>query len=390
MTDSNLNPSHDKNLSSRENTAGTWSILVASAARDAHKMVDPIVREMNCAVHFAQTHDEVMRLVSTTAFDAAIVDANLTEGNGLELIETLRATPASPCVIVTCEDASADMTIECVRRGACDVIRSPLDPGDVLERLGAALENVRSERRRDRKIARLRTICRRLNKARHEVSVQVDELCTDLVVAYQELADQMSNTTLASEFAAMVRQELDIESLLRSVLETMLARTGPTNAAVFLPSGHNDFNLGAYVNQTLHGESVDVLLDHLADVIPGEFENESQIVRIEERAEQWDWVLEEADWLAGSSTVVFSCIQEDECLAVVMLFRPESQPFTDELLTELAIMQELFAEQLDRIVRVHHRTASDQENLGFDIDADDEDPDEFGDSLGDWSGGMAA
>lgn len=116
-------------------------------------------------------------------------------------------------------------------------------------------------------------MCRRLNTAREQVSQQVDTLCSDLVNAYQELADHMNQVTTATEFKGLIRNELDIESLLRTTLEFVLSRSGPTNAAIFLPTTSGDYSLGAYVNYDCPKETVDVLLDHLANVVAPRFEN---------------------------------------------------------------------------------------------------------------------
>jgi len=324
-------------------------------------VVDPAVAQpawfasasevLGCACHHASSKGDALRMLSEQGFDAAVVNTELPDGSGFDVLDAIRDHKTTSGVIMTSNNATVELAVESVRRGACDFIPTPINANDLNERLGAALRKVRADRKRERKIERLQTICRRLNKARREVSDQVDDLCSDLVVAYQELADQVGHVTLASEFGATVRQELDIESLLRTVLESMLAKTGPTNAAVFLPTGHSDFNLGAYVNQTLSSESVDMLLDHLADVVPGEFEEEEAILRINEDADRWAWLTEEAGWLASSNTVVFSCLHDDECFAVVLLFRSEDQPFTDEILMQLSVMRELFAEQLDRVDR---------------------------------------
>ena len=47
-------------------------------------------------------------------------------------------------------------------------------------------------------------------------------------------------TTTALEFTGLIKQELDIENLLRTTLEYVLGRSGPTNAAVFLPTTSGD------------------------------------------------------------------------------------------------------------------------------------------------------
>ena len=79
--------------------------------------------------------------------------------------------------------------------------------------------------------------------------------------------DQMKNIALASELNTIFRQELDLESLLRTVLEYTLRKVGSTNAAIFLPSSTGDFTLGAYVNYDCPRDTAETLLDHLADIL---------------------------------------------------------------------------------------------------------------------------
>ena len=50
----------------------------------------------------------------------------------------------------------------------------------------------------------------------------------------------MNQGMIVTEFGGLIRQELDIESLLRTTLEFVLGRCGPTNAAVFLPTTSGD------------------------------------------------------------------------------------------------------------------------------------------------------
>ena len=99
-----------------------------------------------------------------------------------------------------------------------------------------------------------------MNTARIDVTSQVDSLCNDLVHAYQELTDQISHVTAVTEFAAVIRQELDVEELLRTTLEYLLRKLGPTNAAIFLPAAGDEFTLGAYINYDCTKEAGNFLL----------------------------------------------------------------------------------------------------------------------------------
>lgn len=305
------------------------------------------------------------------AFDAAVIDESQVDGSALDLVREFSADPNCICrFIVTSSREDLDAAVDAMRSGASDFINKPFTTEAITTRLRAAIDQARRLRENARKVERLKRICKRLNNARQEVSDHVDTLCTDLATAYQDLADQMSTATLATEFNALVRQELDVESLLRTTLEFMLTRTGPTNAAVFLPTGHQDYNLGAYVNYDIPRDTADVLLDHLADVIPQRFEDLKDMLHLDTERAQRQRLGEEASWLNDSTLVIFSCLDQEECLAVVALFRDRAHPFTDELLAQLEVMRDIFAEQLARVVRIHHRAVADPEWPGFDVEDD--------------------
>src|SRR5436190_2037010 len=86
---------------------------------------------------------------------------------------------------------------------------------DLVRRAARRLEDARRLQRHER----LRVVCRRLNKARHEISQQVDLLCNDLVRAYQEMAQQLNVAQNAAEFAQALQGELDVEGVLRKTME---------------------------------------------------------------------------------------------------------------------------------------------------------------------------
>ena len=70
-------------------------------------------------------------------------------------------------------------------------------------------------------------------------------------------------------------------------------------------------------------------------------------------------------------------------MAVVILFRSSETPFDPELSGTLELIREIFANHLERIVRVHHRGSEWPEQAASDeIDFDNEQEG--------WQGGMAA
>ena len=165
----------------------------------------------------------------------------------------------------------------------------------------------------------------------------------------------MSQLSIAAEFKGLIRQELDIETLLRTTLEFVLARSGPTNAAVFLPTTSGDYSLGAYVNYDCPKDTCDVLLDHLANTVAHRFETQIGVCHMQTRAEVHKRIGDEAQWLGDSSVVAFACRHDGETLAIFLLFRDRRTTFTSSLLQQMQTVSDLFAAQLARVIHIHHR-----------------------------------
>ena len=165
----------------------------------------------------------------------------------------------------------------------------------------------------------------------------------------------MNQVAISSEFGGLIKQELDLEVLLRTTLEYILSKSGPTNAAVFLPATSGDYTLGAYVNYDCPKETVDVLLDHMANVVAPRFEDLTDVAHLTDPAEINEKVTGDAMWIGDSHIVAFACRHEAECLAIFLFFRDSRSPYPDTFVNQLRVMRDLFAAQLARVVRIHHR-----------------------------------
>jgi DNA-binding response OmpR family regulator len=305
---------------------------------------------------------EARLLLAKGPIDLALVEPNLSDGSGMVLAgEIRRRRPATQTIVITGQP-SLERAVEAIRAGAADFIIKPLDLGELNDRVRLALANRRNDRRRQARIQRLRRVCKKLNQARHEVAQQVDILCNDLVTAYQDLASQMQSAVQTSEYAGLVRNELDLESLLRRTLEYLLQKAGPTNAAIFLPATADEYTLGGYVNYDCTAESADMLLEHLADVVAPRLAQREGPLLITDNATLTSWIGDDAAYLADSHVLAFSCRRGTEPLAVIALFRDHSQPFPAEMVEICAGIAPMLADYLSRIIRVHHRLAPGAEN----------------------------
>lgn len=161
--------------------------------------------------------------------------------------------------------------------------------------------------------------------------------------------------TVRAEFGVLARLELDVESLLRTTLEYVLHKIGPTNAAVFLPTAGEDFTLGAYVNYDCPKDCVDLLLDHVAASVAPAIEADPSM-RLHRGDDALDDLMgDHSAWLTGCEAVTFAAEHDGELLAAVALFRDDRDPFDSRTLRRLEAIGDILAQQLARIIRVHHR-----------------------------------
>lgn len=339
-------------------------LVVSGSGRQRVRLKRMLERHVE-SMTLAHSGDEAREAMDDGSFDLAVIGRHQPDGCGIGLAGELGERSPTLVTVVLSDAPTMDEAIAAMRAGACDLIDA-LSPTKALgERLAEAARRARRGRQREERVRRLRRLCHQLNSARIEMSGQVGTLCNDLVEAYRDLSTQFEGVGVVAELNSLMRQELDIESLLRTVLEFLLAKVGPTNAGIFLPSSTGDYSLGAYVNYDRQGESAEVLFDHLADVLAPRFEMQDEVLALDE-AGFAEHLGADAHWLEGSAGLVIACCEGDECLAVVTLFRDARRPFDEATKRLIQSAAPLFGAQLARIIRVHNRHLPESEWGGFD------------------------
>lgn len=202
---------------------------------------------------------------------------------------------------------------------------------------------------------RLRGLCRKLNASRRELSKELTRLCAEMTESYAELAGKIDTVAMAGEFTGLIRQEIELESLMRTSLEFMLAKFGSTNAALFLPSSSGDWTLGAYVNYDRARESAEMMLDHLADTVPCRMEEIGSTVLLEGEAQVKRALPGAAEWLGDCAVLASPASHEGETLACIVLFRDRTSPFPEHARQSLESLSRILASQFGRVIKVHHR-----------------------------------
>lgn len=327
------------------------------------------------SVVVVESVEAARRGLAAEPFDVLLVDAAVR--GAFELARERSTNTEHGSTIFLAARPTVALTVRAMRCGAMDVLRLPLDPDELLARLDAAVQRSVRIRQEDRRVERLERMCRRLASTTEQTESEGDASAPEARAKRRATASGApakpagaAKKSPEQEFAASVRRELDVENLLRLTLEWLLAQTGPTNAAVYLPTGHDDYSLGAYVNYDLPKEASDFLLDHLADAIPARFERLDGVHHITSHKELERHLGEAAALVHEPNAVIFPCIHRGECLAVVALFRTARTPYADTVIERIRAMRPAFAEQLARVIRIHNRH-KDEQWLGFDVDTGD-------------------
>ncbi len=367
-------------------------VIAVTARASVRRRLSSMLHGHVESLEFVDHADRAIEQVSTSNCDLVIIERALGEIDGIDLLEQLSASHPTLVGVIIGQAENTDDAVRAMRSGACDLISIQSRNAQTTKRLLESVKRAQRVRLRDARVDRLKKLCHKLNTARQDVSGQVGTLCTDLVSAYKDLSDQFGDVKLASEFNALLRQELEIESLLRTMLEFTLSKIGSTNAAIFLPTSSGDYSLGAYVNYDIPRDGIEIMLDQLADVLAPNFEETTGVVSLCGRLDMEEAMGTNAHWLEDSSALVFSCQHDDECLAVLGLFRDQDMPFSEEDVRVFGLIGKLFGEQLGRVIHVHHRHLPKDQWGALDSGYDDEPMDDEDDffSSGDDSFGFAA
>ncbi len=363
-------PEHNHHDNRPGEPVGPVRVLIIEPEAKVRRSLTSLLRDNGFICDPTGRRAEAIGALAGAEYDVAVIGMRQREGSGVEILrDLLERAPAIKAVMIGVEPM-LDHAVSALRLGAVDLIARPIDRDDALASVRHAADLARRDRDRDARLRRLERICHVLGRSRADEAAEVDSLCKELEAACSELDAHAGTLRLASEFRAVIDQELDIEKLLRATLEFMLRRTGPTNAAVYLPSNHSDYSLGAYVNYDCPKDTADMLLDHLADTLAPAFADTTGVVVMDDEDELAAHLGADAHWLSGNRVITFACRDADECLAVVTFFRDRDKPFPEDLPQNLDALRDVFAAQLAKVVRVHHRLVPDKGWLGAD-DADD-------------------
>ena len=89
---------------------------------------------------------EAIEKLQAQCFDLVLLDLFMADVNGHQVMDFITDQQLDPCVIVISGDVSIDSAISALRRGACDFLRKPYEPDELLLKIENTLIKRRLEK----------------------------------------------------------------------------------------------------------------------------------------------------------------------------------------------------------------------------------------------------
>lgn len=116
-------------------------ILVVDDEPQIQRFLRPALEATDFEVETADTVASAKRLAATRAPALIVLDLGLPDGDGKEVIETVRAFSKVPIIVLSARDQEAEK-IAALDAGADDYIEKPFGIGELLARIRVALRHV--------------------------------------------------------------------------------------------------------------------------------------------------------------------------------------------------------------------------------------------------------
>jgi DNA-binding response OmpR family regulator len=333
--------------------AKAWDILVVDADPATGELVRQGGRTRVGSVRLARSVDEASLEMKSRPADVVVVNLQINDNAGLELLRKLRKAHPAAETIAMSRLQRTELCVDALRAGATDMLIGTITPEDIRKSLDSIAARRADAQRLTARNTRLRLVCKRLNKARHEISQQVDLLCNDLVRAYQEMAQQLNHAQVTTEYAAMLADELEVEGILRRTMEWILKKLGPINAAVYLPDADRKFALGAYLN--LDTEADAALISSIGQTIVSSAESAGRAIALASDEQLTEHYSNDAALMHGRTWLASSCFSKRECLAVLVIFRRQNEPIDAHLQALVEAVCPLLGEKIEEALDLYNR-----------------------------------
>lgn len=120
-------------------------VLVVDDEQQIQKLLDIVLTSNDLAVRMASTGTEAVQQVASNPPDLILLDLNLPDRSGMDVLRQLRQWYARPILVLSVVD-DEDVVIQALDLGATDYLTKPFRSGELLARIRSCLrrDSVRS------------------------------------------------------------------------------------------------------------------------------------------------------------------------------------------------------------------------------------------------------
>jgi len=126
----------------------TGKVLIVDDESALRQTLARILQRSGCEVTTAESGEQALAFLETTAFDLVYLDIRMPKMSGLDAIDTIHTShPDLPVVLFTAQP-DLNSAVEALRRGAADYLLKPLKPEVLVEKTRTILAAQQKEQRK--------------------------------------------------------------------------------------------------------------------------------------------------------------------------------------------------------------------------------------------------
>ena len=123
-----------------------WRVLLVDCDDQTRRVLASVLRAHDYEIEEVASGGEALSLLATTPFDLVLVDADLPDRSGTDVLAAARPLAPDTAFIVLAGFRSLDVAMEAMRWGARGYLRKPLHADEVLRVVAGALNGVAARR----------------------------------------------------------------------------------------------------------------------------------------------------------------------------------------------------------------------------------------------------
>ncbi|MSQ90844.1 MAG: hypothetical protein EXS01_05560 [Phycisphaerales bacterium] len=299
-----------------------------------------------------------MRWVRGREIDFIVLECAALGAHARRVVRALRKTFASAGIVIVGELPGAAQVTDFFRSGITDWIEPSAwsDEHALQPRITCEIEKAVAARVALERFTVLEGACRRLTHERRTLQQKLGGACANLADAEENARDREGIAAMQAECRTLLAQESELESVVELSTQYLIARVGPTNAAIFLMD-RGQYRLAGYVRDDLARRAAGGLTEHLASAWCERIVAHGEVVRFGPCDPPSARFAELAGVLPGRAVFAFACPNLDPAhgTAIVVLFRDGARPFSPEFTKVARAVGPAFASNLARVRRVLSR-----------------------------------